>query len=382
MRLDLDGQALDFLLLDLTLPASGREATLDFCPAEILAGPVAFSNLQESFDTFIGRESSLAVIAKTPSANRSTILNDSRIADAVIVVSAKWTSHGTLGSVVFGSGIPIWKFRIAPKVSLIVAEFLNQSTVQNAPLATKIPAIRGCLASYHRTSHQNPFPHSCTPRGIPKLSMSNDSNTDPSTVALGSPRSTTAYKYLLYAGLFMLLGISFLIFLGRERQSFAGRQIPDLDLKPLLNANDGPTELIAKSDYVLLHFWGTWCGPCVQEYPDIIKLQRKYAEDSRVAILSVSCGTTTPESTEELEFNTKIFVQGVGGDLPVYCDPAMYSRIQVANIIGRTGFAYPTSLLLDKNRKIVDAWIGSTGPGELERAIEKALKTPSPAAAP
>ena len=180
----------------------------------------------------------------------------------------------------------------------------------------------------------------------------------------------------------MLLGISFLIFLGRERQSFAGRQIPDLDLKPLLNATDVPTELISKSDYVLLHFWGTWCGPCVQEYPDIIKLQRKYAEDSRVAILSVSCGTTSPESTEELEFNTKIFVQGVGGDLPVYCDPAMYSRIQVANVIGRNGFAYPTSLLLDKNRKIVDAWIGSTGPGELEQAIEKALKTRSPAAAP
>lgn len=369
-------------MLDLPLPASGREATLDFCPAEILARPVAFSNLQESFDTFIGRKSPLAVIAKTPSANRSTILNDSRIADAVIVVSAKWTSHGTQGSVVFGSGIPIWKFRIAPKVFLIVAEFLNQSTVQNAPLATKIPAIRGCLASYHRRSLKKPFSHSCTPRGIPKLSMSNDSHTDPSTVALGSPRSSPAYKYLLYAGLFMLLGISFLIFLGRERQSFAGRQIPDLDLKPLLNATDVPTELIAKSDYVLLHFWGTWCGPCVQEYPDIIKLQRKYAEDSRVAILSVSCGTTTPESTEELEFNTKIFVQGVGGDLPVYCDPAMYSRIQVANIIGRTGFAYPTSLLLDKNRKIVDAWIGSTGPGELERAIEKALKTPSPAAAP
>ena len=91
---------------------------------------------------------------------------------------------------------------------------------------------------------------------------------------------------------------------------------------------------------------------------------------------------TSPESTEELEFNTKIFVQGVGGDLPVYCDPAMYSRIQVANVIGRNGFAYPTSLLLDKNRKIVDAWIGSTAPGELEQAIEKALKTRSLAAAP
>jgi hypothetical protein len=68
-----------------------------------------------------------------------------------------------------------------------------------------------------------------------------------------------------------------------------------------------------------------------------------------------------------------MFVQGVGGDLPIYCDPAMYSRIQVANVIGRDGFAYPTTLLLDKQMKIVDAWIGSTGPDELDRAISKVL---------
>jgi hypothetical protein len=51
----------------------------------------------------------------------------------------------------------------------------------------------------------------------------------------------------------------------------------------------------------------------------------------------------------------------------------MYSRIQVANVIGRDGFAYPTTLLLDKQMKIVDAWIGSTGPDELDRAISKVL---------
>ena len=173
----------------------------------------------------------------------------------------------------------------------------------------------------------------------------------------------------------MLAGISFLIFLGRERQSFAGRQLPDLDLKPLLNATTPVEDLLSKSQYKLVHFWGTWCGPCVQEYPDIIKLQRKYANDPRIAIISISCGSKTPEALDELEFDTKIFVQGVGGDLPVYCDPAMYSRIQVANVIGRNGFAYPTTLLLDKQLKIVDAWIGSTSPGELDLAITKLLET-------
>jgi thiol-disulfide isomerase/thioredoxin len=172
----------------------------------------------------------------------------------------------------------------------------------------------------------------------------------------------------------MLVGITFLIYLGRERESFAGRKLPDLDLKPLLNTTTSASDLLAKSDYKLVHFWGTWCGPCVQEYPDIIKLQRKYADDPRIAIISVSCGSKSPEALEELEFDTKIFVQGVGGDLPVYSDPAMYSRIQVANLIGRQGFAYPTTLILDKELKIVDAWIGSTGPGELDRAIEKILQ--------
>lgn len=171
----------------------------------------------------------------------------------------------------------------------------------------------------------------------------------------------------------MLVGISFLIYLGRERHSFAGKQIPELDLKPLLNAPRAASDVVANSNYKLVHFWGTWCPPCVQEYPDIIKLQRKYAEDPRVAIVSISCGTKNPESLDELEFDTKMFVQGVGGDLPIYCDPAMYSRIQVANVIGRDGFAYPTTLLLDKQMKIVDAWIGSTGPDELDRAISKVL---------
>jgi thiol-disulfide isomerase/thioredoxin len=200
--------------------------------------------------------------------------------------------------------------------------------------------------------------------------MSDTSPSEPSTTV---PTQSSAYRYLILAGLFMLVGISFLIYLGRERESFAGRQIPELDLKPLLNASESGSEAMEKAEYKLVHFWGTWCGPCVNEYPDIIKLQRKYLNDPRIAIVSISCGSKTPEALEELEFDTKIFVQGIGGDLPIYADPVMYSRIQVANVVGRQGFAYPTTLLLDKQMKIVDAWIGATGSGELDRAVSRIL---------
>ncbi len=31
-----------------------------------------------------------------------------------------------------------------------------------------------------------------------------------------------------------------------------------------------------KGDYVLLDFWGTWCGPCLQEIPQLKEIHEKY----------------------------------------------------------------------------------------------------------
>ncbi|MCB0518076.1 MAG: TlpA family protein disulfide reductase [Lewinellaceae bacterium] len=33
-----------------------------------------------------------------------------------------------------------------------------------------------------------------------------------------------------------------------------------------------------KGHYVLLDFWGSWCGPCIQDAPELIKLHEKYSQ--------------------------------------------------------------------------------------------------------
>jgi thiol-disulfide isomerase/thioredoxin len=37
---------------------------------------------------------------------------------------------------------------------------------------------------------------------------------------------------------------------------------------------------------VLINLWATWCGPCVEEFPHIVKLQEKYEDQLKVIFIS------------------------------------------------------------------------------------------------
>lgn len=41
-----------------------------------------------------------------------------------------------------------------------------------------------------------------------------------------------------------------------------------------------------KGSYVVLDVWGSWCGPCIHEIPELVALHQKYGD--RVAFVSVA----------------------------------------------------------------------------------------------
>ena len=41
-----------------------------------------------------------------------------------------------------------------------------------------------------------------------------------------------------------------------------------------------------KGKVLLLHFWATWCTPCVKEFPQLVELAKQYEED--IILLAVS----------------------------------------------------------------------------------------------
>ena len=191
-------------------------------------------------------------------------------------------------------------------------------------------------------------------------------------------RAAPAFVPLILAGVFMVTGICVLLFIGREKARIIGQTITELDIQPLLNADKAITQEAMKGKVVVLHFWGYWNRPSATEYPDFFQLQTKYNADSDVLFASIACSDRTNDTKDSLAFYSKKFLGSLSDpnalNLPVYYDPAEFTRTQISQLLTAGGFTYPTTIVVDGAGRVVDVWRSAVPPATLERTIEKAKK--------
>ena len=121
-------------------------------------------------------------------------------------------------------------------------------------------------------------------------------------------------------------------------------------------------DLAAKRNkVVLLNLWATWCGPCRYEIPELQSLHAKF-EPKGFEVIGVSVDESGVEPVKQ-------FVDEFKMTYPVVLDP----EGKLAGIFGTS--VLPTTVLLDRNGKIVWKRYGQIMPGdkELEQAIAKVL---------
>lgn len=99
-----------------------------------------------------------------------------------------------------------------------------------------------------------------------------------------------------------------------------------------------------KGKVVLLNFWATWCPPCREEIPSMMKLN-KLMKGKPFQMVCVSVDEGGKKAIEE-------FFKNSGLSLPAYTD----STGQVAKTYGITGV--PETFVIDKNGMIVKKVIG------------------------
>ncbi|MCA9129626.1 MAG: TlpA family protein disulfide reductase [Planctomycetales bacterium] len=176
-------------------------------------------------------------------------------------------------------------------------------------------------------------------------------------------------RYVLLVGLVMLIGVLSLAWLGQPpRPKIIGERLPRIDLQPLLYATQVSNESLA-GKVTLLHFWGTWCPPCIKEFPEFAELYEKYANNPEVTIISVSCSAGPEYEFDKLQAETSQFLSKFPGEIPTYADSAAMTRQQLTLVMGGS-FGVPTTILVDRDGTIAEALIGSL-PGDMQKLDKK-----------
>lgn len=111
---------------------------------------------------------------------------------------------------------------------------------------------------------------------------------------------------------------------------------------------------------VLLHFWATWCAPCVRELPLIAEAASKYSGE--LAVLPVCIADSASEVSSYLEKRGETFRSFVSGVDKDFSAALLY---QVHGI--------PHTIFIDGDGVITEIQTGAYSKASLENSIKKAL---------
>lgn len=140
--------------------------------------------------------------------------------------------------------------------------------------------------------------------------------------------------------------------------------LPVLGPAPAWTLHDLAGREVRSADYrgkvVVVDFWATWCGPCKEEIPGYIELQKKYA-DKGLVILGLSMDLQGPPVVKRYAESAKINYPLVMGD------------DEVASAFGGIE-AIPTTFLIDRSGQIRHKKIGMMPTAEYEKLLVQLLE--------
>ena len=117
-------------------------------------------------------------------------------------------------------------------------------------------------------------------------------------------------------------------------------------MAPLFEATTFDGRTVSLTDYrgkfVFLEFWGTWCGPCLQQMPKIKKVYETFKDDKNFVMLGMNLDWEAEKAEK--------YIAAEGLNWP----QLSLGNMAESDIVNKYGIGeVPTSILISPNGKIV-----------------------------
>lgn len=118
---------------------------------------------------------------------------------------------------------------------------------------------------------------------------------------------------------------------------------------------------------LLVNYWATWCDPCREEFPDLVKIDKEYRG------LGLDSIAISLDDLAELKTGVPRFLRQMKVRMPVYLLNVADPEPSINLVDPKWGGALPATFLYDAKGEIVFKHFGRFNTAELRAAIKKVM---------
>jgi thiol-disulfide isomerase/thioredoxin len=121
---------------------------------------------------------------------------------------------------------------------------------------------------------------------------------------------------------------------------------------------------------LLVNFWATFCDPCRDEFPDLVKIDQEYRSRSLEFV------TVSLDDISEIKSGVPKFLDAMKATMPAYLLNVSDPEPAINFVDRRWQGDLPATFLYNEKGEVIYKHIGRVNPAELRQAIEKVVKPP------
>lgn len=154
---------------------------------------------------------------------------------------------------------------------------------------------------------------------------------------------------------------------------------PSASTKPATQANSVPAAKVTRVDDagfrkllvpngkpLMINFWATWCGPCREEFPDLVKLDGEYRG-------KIDFITVTLDFEEELKTGVPKFLAEMKAQMPTFLLVTPDETAAIAAVTKEWAGALPFTVIYEPKGALVYFRQGIVNPETVRAELNKHL---------